>query len=241
MHEPVEWSDEQCPSSPRFQDVYRSRSGGWLQAQTVFLGGCQLPAQWRGMPRFTVLETGFGLGLNFLATWAAWEADPQRCTELHFVSVEAYPVSGADLLRSAQTVDTSSAAAAPGARRLEDLVQELAWVWCDVQPGLQTFHLAQGRVHLTLAIGQVLPMLAQLDCTADAVYLDGFNPACNPQMWSQPTIDAVAGHCRAGTTLATYSAAAAVRTVLRNAGFVVRRRPGLPPKWHRLEARYAPA
>ena len=42
----------------------------------------------RGRDRFVVLETGFGLGNNFLATWAAWRADPRRCRQLHFVSIE---------------------------------------------------------------------------------------------------------------------------------------------------------
>jgi tRNA U34 5-methylaminomethyl-2-thiouridine-forming methyltransferase MnmC len=28
--------------------------------------------------RFTILENGFGSGLNFLTTWAAWRADRER-------------------------------------------------------------------------------------------------------------------------------------------------------------------
>ena len=62
------------------------------------LGGCGLPAAWANTPQWRILETGFGFGLNFLVTWAAWKADPQRPRMLHFTSVEAYPVSAADLL-----------------------------------------------------------------------------------------------------------------------------------------------
>ncbi|MBV5332835.1 bifunctional tRNA (5-methylaminomethyl-2-thiouridine)(34)-methyltransferase MnmD/FAD-dependent 5-carboxymethylaminomethyl-2-thiouridine(34) oxidoreductase MnmC, partial [bacterium] len=46
---------------------------------------------------FTILETGFGLGLNFLATWAAWKSDPLRCARLHFISLEKHPLRAADL------------------------------------------------------------------------------------------------------------------------------------------------
>jgi tRNA 5-methylaminomethyl-2-thiouridine biosynthesis bifunctional protein len=44
-----------------------------------------LPQRWAGRRHFVILETGFGLGHNFLATWAAWRDDPQRCEDLWFV------------------------------------------------------------------------------------------------------------------------------------------------------------
>ena len=44
------------------------------------------PACW------TILETGFGLGLNFLSAWACWQASPARPATLRFVSTEAHPV-----------------------------------------------------------------------------------------------------------------------------------------------------
>jgi tRNA 5-methylaminomethyl-2-thiouridine biosynthesis bifunctional protein len=91
MYETVIWSDNNCPRSPRFDDVYWSHNGSLLQAQTVFLCGCcQLPQRWRKAPQFCILETGFGLGLNFLATWNAWQADAQHCTRLHYVAIEAF-------------------------------------------------------------------------------------------------------------------------------------------------------
>ena len=88
-------------SSPRYGDIYASRAGALGQARGVCLQGCGLldtPARWAGCEQFTVLETGFGLGVNFLATWAAWRADPQRCARLDYVSLELHPVRAADLL-----------------------------------------------------------------------------------------------------------------------------------------------
>ena len=234
MHETVIWSDNNCPCSPRFDDVYRSRNGGLVQANTVFLGGCQLPQRWRNVPQFCILETGFGLGLNFLATWNTWQEDDQRCTVLHYVAIEAYPVSTVDLLRSAKALDPPNPAFCA-------LSAELAQVWSGLRPGLQHFEFADGAVCLTLAIGQVLPMLQQLNCWADAVYLDGFSPAKNPEMWSQATLNAVAARCKPGSVLASYSVAASVRKGLSDAGFLVKRCPGVPPKWQRLEALFAPA
>ena len=96
MAEPIEWLADGTPFSPRFGDRYRSEYGGLAQAQEVFVKGCGLPGAWADKPRWQILETGFGLGLNFLVTWAAWKADPQRPQLLHFVSVEAWPASADD-------------------------------------------------------------------------------------------------------------------------------------------------
>lgn len=236
-HEPVEWDADNCPRSPRFNDIYRSRSGGLQQARTVFLGGCHLPHAWCKHPQFTVLETGFGLGLNFLATWAAWEEDPNRCAQLHYLAIEAYPVAAADIARSVATLDSP---------QLHTQVQALTRAWRTLNTGIHRLDLAPQGIQLTLAIGDVQQMLLLLQLRQlgqpgiDAVYLDGFSPALNPEMWSQPTLDAIARLCHPGTTLATYSTAPNVRQGLTNAGFVVHRRPGLLPKRHRLEARFNP-
>jgi tRNA 5-methylaminomethyl-2-thiouridine biosynthesis bifunctional protein len=69
-------------------DIYHSADGGPGQARHVFLGGNGLPERWRDRGRFTILENGFGTGLNFLATWAAWRADPDRPGRLHYLAVE---------------------------------------------------------------------------------------------------------------------------------------------------------
>ena len=73
-------------------------AGGALgQAEHVFLRGNGLPERWRGRDAFTVCETGFGLGLNFLALWRAWRDDPARSAVLHVLAVEGHPFALADL------------------------------------------------------------------------------------------------------------------------------------------------
>ena len=238
--ETVVWMPDGSPHSPRFNDRYRSRSGGLAQAVSVFLTGTGLPAAWRGRDRFSVLETGFGLGTNFLCTWAAWEADPQRSESLQFASVEAFPVSAADLVRSACNASAEDQSEFSIALRLPVLAEQLAQVWHGLSPGVQQREFSGGRVQLTLAVGEVQAGLQEIKCLADAVYLDGFSPALNPQMWSAQTLHLVAQHCRPGTTLATYTVARSVRERLQQLGFSVEKCPGLPPKRDRLQAIFRP-
>ncbi|KQP15057.1 FAD-dependent 5-carboxymethylaminomethyl-2-thiouridine(34) oxidoreductase MnmC [Pseudorhodoferax sp. Leaf267] len=230
MAEPVEWLADGTPYSPRFADRYRSEAGAGLhQARGVFLQGCGLPGAWAHQPVWTVLETGFGLGLNFLVTWAAWRADPARPQQLHFVSVEAFPASADDLLRNVA-----------GQAELLPLAQELAEQYWGLRPGVHRLRLDAGRVQLTLAIGDARAMLRALVCTADAVYLDGFSPARNPDIWDLPTLKALVRCCRRGTQLATWTIARSVRDALTQCGFRHERVAGVPPKRDRLQAVYNP-
>jgi tRNA 5-methylaminomethyl-2-thiouridine biosynthesis bifunctional protein len=234
MREPVQWCQDGTPRSLRFDDVYRTRFAALSQSSQVYLGGCRLPHVWQGRQRFIVLETGFGLGLNFLTTWAAWEADRQSCAELHFVSIEGFPVASADILRSSAALGGDLPAGALTA--LGALSEQLAQAWAGLRSGWQTLEFARGRVQLTLAVGPVMSMLEQWTGIADAVYLDGFSPAKNPDMWSDDVLAQVAARCRNGTTLASFSTQRRLREQLARLGFSVQRRPGVPPKRHRLEA-----
>ncbi|WP_427912366.1 tRNA (5-methylaminomethyl-2-thiouridine)(34)-methyltransferase MnmD [Ramlibacter sp. MMS24-I3-19] len=230
MSEPVAWSPEGTPRSSRFDDIYRSASGGLAQARHVFLGGCGLPQAWAGQRCWRILETGFGLGLNFLAAWRAWKDDAQRPGLLHFVSAEAFPVAAADLVRSAQ--------AHP---ELQELAADLAAQWWGLVPGVHRLSFDSGRVLLTLCIGDARAMLSEQAFAADAVFLDGFDPARNPQMWELPLFKAVARLCRRGTAIATWTVAGQVRRDLQQCGFEVDRVPGLSPKRECLAGRFAPA
>lgn len=229
MPEPVQWLPDGTPHNARFDDIYRSASGGLAQAKHAFLKGCGLPQAWAGQGHWRILETGFGLGLNFLAAWQAWRDDPQRPGLLHFVSIEAWPVGSDDLLRSA--------APWPG---LQPLAGALAAQWWGLSPGLHRLAFEDGRVLLTLCIGDAAAALKQLDFAADAVFLDGFDPQRNPAMWSEAVLKGVARLCRRGARIASWTCAGAVRQQLTQLGFQVRKAAGLAPKRHSLQAVFDP-
>ena len=229
------WLADGSPYNPRFGDVYRTRAGGWAQAQAVFLNGCGLPQAWRGYPSFRILETGFGLGVNFLATAVAWLGDPARSPELHFVSVEAYPVDGATLQESARRLDMAPETAS--GQNFARVFTALLAAWPSRQTGWQHWRLLPG-LHLHLGWATAQKALITPMGPVDAVYLDGFSPRRNPDAWDPPTLAAVAAHCRPGTRLASWCVAGLVRTRLAELGFTVQKMPGLPPKKERLEATF---
>jgi tRNA 5-methylaminomethyl-2-thiouridine biosynthesis bifunctional protein len=207
------------PVSPEYGDVYHPAGGGPAQARHVFLGGNGLPQRWRGRSRFTIVETGFGLGLNFLVTCAALLADAGAPASLHYVSVEKHPFAREDLAR----------ALAPY-RDLAPLAGELVAAWPPPRPGAHDVALAHGRVALTLLFGDARDLLPGLEVRADAFYLDAFAPAKNPEPWSAATLGELARLAAPGATLATWTVARAVRERLAAAGFELEKRPGFGRK-----------
>lgn len=209
---------DNTPYAPAYGDVYHSAQGGLLQARQVFLAGTGLPDRWHGQDHFTVLETGFGLGLNFFATWQAWRDAPKRPRRLHFVAVEKHPLRVADLARLLAPYP-----------ELAMLTGELVAAWPLLVPGCQRLHFEAGALTLTLLFGDV-EELDQLVLQADALFLDGFSPARNPAMWSPEVMRILARKAAPGARLATWSVAGEVRRNLEAGGFTVEKRPGFGAK-----------
>ncbi|SAH91011.1 tRNA 5-methylaminomethyl-2-thiouridine biosynthesis bifunctional protein MnmC [Bordetella ansorpii] len=218
--------------SAQYGDVYHSPIEDALgQAHEVFLRGNGLPDRWRGRSRFTVCETGFGMGLNFLALWQAWRDDPQRPARLHMVSIEGHPFER-EVLRQ---VLRSRAPAA-----LQSQAGQLADQWPALLPGLHRLEFEGGAVTLTLGFGPAAVMAPRLAARVDAYFLDGFAPDRNPEMWTPELFASLARLAAPDATLASWASAGHVRRALADAGFAVRREPGYGGKWHRIEGRRLP-
>jgi tRNA 5-methylaminomethyl-2-thiouridine biosynthesis bifunctional protein len=226
VSEPLAVRDGQ-PFSARYDDVYASGDGALAQARHVFLGGNDLPQRWQGQAQFVVLEVGFGLGINFLATWQAWRNDPQRCARLHVVSIELHAVAAGDLRATVPA-------------ELASLGDALATRWPLALSGLHRLEFDGGAVTLTLAFGDAAHLVPQLVLGADAIYLDAFAPSRNPAPWQAATLKALARMARPGATAASWCVAGEVRAALTQAGFDVQRVPGFGAKRQMLVARFAP-
>jgi tRNA U34 5-methylaminomethyl-2-thiouridine-forming methyltransferase MnmC len=218
--------------SPHYDDIYHSAVGSLAQAQYVFLQGNDLPGRWQRREVFTLLETGFGIGINFLATWAAWRADPGRCEHLHFVSIEKHPFRADDLRRAYEaTVDDESIAA---------LAAVLIAAWPKLVPGAHRLEFDGGGVTLTLVFGDVVDVLPTLRFRADAFYLDGFSPAKNPELWTPEIFRVLAFLAADGATFSTYTSAGEVKRALLQAGFEYRKVSGFGWKRAMLVGRLLP-
>jgi tRNA 5-methylaminomethyl-2-thiouridine biosynthesis bifunctional protein len=229
-HAQLDWDEQGQPLSREFDDVYFSPTSGIDETHHVFLNGNDLARRFTELPaggRFCIGETGFGTGLNFLCAWQLFEHHAPADARLHFVSVEKFPLSRDDLQRALALWP-----------ELSPLATELIDQYVAVHPGFQRFNLAQGRVVLTLLVGDAMDCLPELDARIDAWFLDGFAPAKNPEMWSPSLFTQLARLSALGTTLATFTSAGFVRRALKEAGFAIKRTPGFGKKWEMSQGRF---
>ncbi len=223
-HARLDWNEAGTPVSSDFGDVYFSNDNGLGETRYVFLQQNRLPARFshHDSDSFVIGETGFGTGLNFLATMQAFlEQAPQsgNGSRLHFISFEKYPLTQDDLRKAL--------AAWP---ELGHLSQDLVAQWPLPVSGCHRLHFAGGRIRLDLWFGDIKDMLPQVPHRAgglvDAWYLDGFSPAKNPEMWTQELFEGLARLARPDCSIATFTCAGFVRRGLIAAGFAMKKVKG---------------
>jgi len=229
-HAQLDWDDQGRPRSRVFDDVYFSDQSGLEETRYVFIEQNRLSERFAALSageKLVIGETGFGTGLNFLCAWQLFEQQAVAGARLHFISVEKYPLSPADLQRALALWPELKAFAEPL------LAQYVA-----IHQGFQRLVLDHGRVTLTLLIGDALEQLPQLDAQIDAWFLDGFAPAKNPEMWTAELFAELARLAAPGSTISTFTSTGWVRRLLNAAGFKMRRTPGIGHKWEILRGAF---
>ena len=221
----LEWRDGQ-PYASTFQDVYFSSDNGLLETDYVFLQGNALQSRWQTLKtlHFTIAETGFGTGLNFLSAVKLWLEVAPATAMLHYISTEKHPLSLQDL--------TSALALWPTLAEFSDHLLEN---YEKLLQGNQALDLFQNRVRLSLLVGDATTQLRQIHEAVDAWFLDGFSPAKNPDMWQTELFQQMARLSAIGSTFATFTSAGHVRRNLAAAGFNTQKRAGFGKKREMLQ------
>ncbi len=216
----IDWIDGQ-PYSRLFGDIFFSRESGLEETRHVFLDGNSLRPRWQTQgagETFVIGETGFGTGLNFLATWQAWNQIGSR-GRLHFFSCEKYPLS-------VHALETTHGLWP----ELSALSALLRAQYGEPSPGWHRLIFQEGRVALTLVIGDARECLPLMNARAHAWFLDGFAPARNPELWDLTVLKQIARLSHSNATFATYTCAGEVRRALQLVGFTVAKKPGFGRK-----------
>ncbi|MCG8610694.1 MAG: FAD-dependent 5-carboxymethylaminomethyl-2-thiouridine(34) oxidoreductase MnmC [Pseudomonadales bacterium] len=222
----INWNDAQTPESNTFGDVYFSRDDGKAESEYVFLQQNNLSERWQELKEqnipfsFTIVETGFGTGLNFLnaiALWRNFDFAPNQ--QLHFVSAEKYPIRKADLARALLTRWPE----------LQDDVERLLSIY---PPSLRGVHRREfaTNINLTLVFEDAFIGFNNLQFTADAWFLDGFAPSKNPELWQTDLLGTLGCKSKHGTTFSTFSAVGVIRRSLIQNGFRVEKVKGFGRK-----------
>jgi len=199
---------------------YHSKHGALQESQHVFLhSGLEFYLQKENVSSVSVLEVGFGTGLNFLLT--ADYANTQG-VNLRYVGIEAYPLSEEVIFKTGY----------------ENFVKQEVW------EGFQhTYSKAQiqevvfadtDSVNLFIAHEKVLDFHSTQKF--DVIYFDAFAAIHQPEMWTPETLAHVCSFLRKGGVFVTYAITGNLKRTMKALGFAIEKAPGAPGKREMLRA-----
>jgi len=224
------------PVSKQFGDVYFSKDNGLLETRHVFLNGNDLPERLSNLQPFeyfSVGETGFGTGLNILALWQLWQqVRPNNHSHLHAISVEKFPLSKTDLIRALNVWP-----------ELKPIANQLIAQYPHPIAGCHRLSFPEERFSLDLWLGDahdVFPSMAKTS-SVNAWFLDGFAPACNPDIWEEQVLNHIVRLSGVGTTFSSFSVAGVLKRGLTQHGISISRPRGYKHKREMLKAIWLPA
>jgi len=213
----ITFRDDGSPYSEKFNDIYFDTESGFQQSEQVFIKGNNIAENLlAATSEFTIAETGFGSGLNFLLTLKLYAelSKTHQLEPLHFISTEKYPLTKEQLSKALSCLDKLD----------EEQAQLIANYPEQPQEQHQTTFLAD-KVKLTIFFDDATEAFVKIKLPrknnglVDAWYLDGFSPAKNPAMWQPALFEQMARLSKPQARLSTFTVAGVIRRGLTQVGF----------------------
>jgi len=193
---------------PGMDEHYHSRFGAMTESKHIFINAGLASL---GPGPVSILEVGFGTGLNALLT--AIHAEKHHIA-VRYTSLEKYPIDPSIVSQL-----NYGSLAGEGGQELFSAIHEAQW---NTHVGITKWFTLEKRVS----------DLTTEDPAGvyDLVYFDAFGPDKQPEMWTEAVMRRIAAVTRTGSVFVTYSAKGTLKRMLRMLGFDVTHLPGPPGK-----------
>lgn len=193
--------------SDRYRECYHSLSGAVQEARERYAAPCGIAELAEG-GSLAVLDVGFGLGYNLAAAVEAAGGIYSKC-RLTTVSLEM----DEGVLEFVRTFSGP---------------EEFSSIYPALKLLVQLGRYTSGGLDMGLRRGPAERTINELPDSPvfDAVFLDPFTPAVNPELWTVEFLERIKSRMKPRAILSTYSSAMKVKENLLKAGFGI----GLGPK-----------
>jgi len=197
---------------------YHSKHGALQESKHVFIdaGLKQAVLSFPEKP-ISILEIGFGTGLNFLMT-SAYAKEQQLA--IHYTGIEAYPLTKEELISTQYSQYVPSV------------------IWDGLISNYDTVLTAPFNVQANqqLRIDHTTLQDFSSSTLFDLVYFDAFSVQHQPEMWSDEIIGHVCSFLKTGGIFVTYAITGKLKRALKSFGMKIEKLPGAPGKREMLRA-----
>lgn len=197
---------------------YHSTHGALQESRHVFVNaGLQYFLANSAQKEVSILEVGFGTGLNFLLS-ADYCANHK--VELDYTGVEAYPLSEEMI----------------GQTEYNDYVSKDVWdnFIRQYSASLKQPETINPLCKLQIAGCELLNFISQK--RYDVIYFDAFASARQPEMWDEKSISHTVKFLKPAGVFVTYAITGNLKRLLKLLGLKVEKAPGAPGKREMLRA-----
>ena len=226
----LSWKDNN-PFSESYGDFYSSKKGSYAEAKHVFIEGNRLQEKFLNLEAettFSIVEVGFGAGINFLTTCQEWLKEDKSNQFLDYIAFDKALFNIEDFKKTIKQCPE---------------LKEVSTVYINNYPtnisGTQRIYFEDQRISLTLILGDIKSSLSYLTNASniDVWYLDGFAPDKNPDMWSKEIFKQMHLSSHKDTTFSTFTSARLVKNNLEQSGFIYELAEGFSNKRHMLKGK----
>ena len=197
---------------------YHSKHGALQESKHVFIdaGLKQAVLSFPEKP-ISILEIGFGTGLNFLMT-SAYAKEQQLA--IHYTGIEAYPLTKEELISTQYSQYVPSV------------------IWEGLISNYDTVLTAPFNIQANqqLRIDHTTLQDFSSSTLFDLVYFDAFSVQHQPEMWSDEIIGHVCSFLKTGGIFVTYAITGKLKRALKSFGMKIEKLPGAPGKREMLRA-----
>ncbi len=195
-------------------ETYHSRHGAIQESMHVFIEqGFNYLLNKENTKTISILEVGFGTGLNALLTLSE---SIKKQSAVAYTSLETYPL-GREVWENFNYPDPN---------HLLKKLHDAEWQkWENISP-----HFNLLKLERSLQLVELEPK------QFDLIYFDAFAPNKQPEMWELPMLDKVTEALKAGGVFITYCAKGQLKRDLKSLGLMVESLPGPPGKREMVRA-----
>jgi tRNA U34 5-methylaminomethyl-2-thiouridine-forming methyltransferase MnmC len=200
-------------SSSVFSEVvnqhYHSHFGALQESKHIFIEAGLCASTLSHLERISILEIGFGTGLNALLTYFAAQENHKK---IFYETLELYPLTQ----QETEQLNYAALLSYSDAKEIFAALHNASWNNKQIISEDFTLHKRQISVldaHYTSNF-------------FDLVFFDAFSPEAQSELWTKEVFESIYQGMRENSILLTYCTKGSVKNILKEIGFQIEKLPG---------------